>query len=252
MAAFSIIVGSAATLAVFGYLIWRGFHDGDAGDDIVVQAHRIPRPDGSVTVEVVIGNPGPAAALVALALRPAWRPHWMTAPASAERRTVLRPSRLSLVHRTVGALGPGESADFRLTARRGRRALRLELTVGSTGRLRRHRLDVASPGAWGGGPDTADMLAGRLAGLASLDEDSVPPEPVLLAEVDGELWAALSLSTHSHVADPFRPSGELLDLLRHRAQQLCPAPSATRRRRVLFGVRTRRQGEAPAAGAVRR
>ncbi|HEY4825300.1 MAG TPA: hypothetical protein VIH85_00970 [Solirubrobacteraceae bacterium] len=97
-------------------------------------------------------------------------------------------------------------------------------------------------------PDDAEALAG----LASLDEDSVPPEPVLLAEVDGELWAALSLSTHSHVADPFRPSGELLDLLRHRAQQLCPAPSATRRRRVLFGVRTRRQGEAPAAGAVRR
>ena len=161
MAAFLIIVGSAATLLVFGYLIWRGFHDGDAGDDIVVQAHRIPRPDGSVTVEVVIGNPGPAAALVALALRPAWRPHWMTAPASAERRTVLRPSRLSLVHRTVGALGPGESADFRLTARRGRRALRLELTVGSTGRLRRHRLDVASLGAWVGVPDTADMLAGR-------------------------------------------------------------------------------------------
>jgi hypothetical protein len=161
MAAFLIIVGSAAPLLVFGYLIWRGFHDGDAGDEVVVQAHRIPRSDGSVTVDVVIGNPGPAVALVALALRPGWRPHWMTAPAPAERRTVLRPSRFSLAHRTVGALGPGESADFRLTARRGRRALRLELTVGSAGRLRRHRLDVASLGTWVGVPDTVDMLAGR-------------------------------------------------------------------------------------------
>jgi hypothetical protein len=159
MAAFLITVGSAATLLVLGYLIWRGFHDGDAGDDVVVQAHRIPRTDGSVTVEVVIGNPGPAPSLVALALRPAWRPDWMTAPAPAERRTVLRPSRLSLAHRTVGALGPRESADFRLTARRGRRALRLELTVGGTGRLRRHRLDVACLGTWVGVPDTVDMLA---------------------------------------------------------------------------------------------
>ena len=97
-------------------------------------------------------------------------------------------------------------------------------------------------------PDDAEALAG----LASLDEDSVPPEPVLLAEVDGELWAALSLSTHSHVADPFRPSGELVDLLRHRAQQLRAAPGMTRPRRVLFGVRARRRGEAPAARAVRR
>lgn len=84
-------------------------------------------------------------------------------------------------------------------------------------------------------PDDARALAG----LASLDEDSVPPEPVLLAEVDGELWAALSLRTHSHVADPFRPSGELVDLLRHRARQLCAAPGVTRRRRVLPRPRRR-------------
>jgi hypothetical protein len=84
-------------------------------------------------------------------------------------------------------------------------------------------------------PDDAEALAG----LASLDEGSVPPEPVLLAEVDGELWGALSLRTYSHVADPFRPSGELVDLLRHRARQLCPAPAVTRRRHLLRWPRRR-------------
>ena len=54
--------------------------------------------------------------------------------------------------------------------------------------------------------------------LAVLDSASqAPPMPVLLAEVDGELRAALSLSDGSVVADPFFPTLHLLDLLRTHA-----------------------------------
>jgi hypothetical protein len=40
---------------------------------------------------------------------------------------------------------------------------------------------------------------------------------VLLAEMGDELWAALSLDTGTAIADPFRPSRDLVDLLRLRA-----------------------------------
>ena len=56
--------------------------------------------------------------------------------------------------------------------------------------------------------------------LSVLDYASRPAEPVLVAEVNGSLWAALSLSDSHAVADPFRPSGDLVDLLRERARQL--------------------------------
>lgn len=61
-----------------------------------------------------------------------------------------------------------------------------------------------------------------LAELASLDSSRPPAEPVLLAEVGGELHAALSLSEHTLVADPFRPTAGLCELLRARAEQLTP------------------------------
>lgn len=57
----------------------------------------------------------------------------------------------------------------------------------------------------GARPEDAETVAG----LAELDEAPVPAEPLLLAEVDGELWVAVSLSTAAYVADPFRPSAEL-------------------------------------------
>ena len=53
--------------------------------------------------------------------------------------------------------------------------------------------------------------------LAVIDSAFPPTGEVLLAEVDNELWAALSLDTGAGIADPFRPSGEVLELLRHRA-----------------------------------
>jgi hypothetical protein len=65
--------------------------------------------------------------------------------------------------------------------------------------------------------------------LAVIDSAELPSLPVLLAEVDGELWAALSLADGSAVADPFRPTAPVVELLRARARQL-PGTSAPRRR----------------------
>ncbi len=66
-------------------------------------------------------------------------------------------------------------------------------------------------------PACADDDAG-LARLAELDStDRVPPAPVLLAEVGGELRAALSLHDGSTVADPFHLTADLVALLRARA-----------------------------------
>jgi hypothetical protein len=56
--------------------------------------------------------------------------------------------------------------------------------------------------------------------LAQLDSDRAPRGVVLVAEVGGELWAAISLDDHHAVADPFRPTGELVALLVERARQL--------------------------------
>jgi len=59
---------------------------------------------------------------------------------------------------------------------------------------------------------TADQFAIRR--LAVLDSASPPTGEVLLAEMDGELWAAVSVDTGDAIADPFRWSGDLVDLLR--------------------------------------
>jgi len=64
--------------------------------------------------------------------------------------------------------------------------------------------------------DLAD-LAG-LDRLAALDSARPPTGDVLVAEVGGELWAAVEVETGSAIADPFRPSGDLVTLLRHHAR----------------------------------
>jgi hypothetical protein len=68
--------------------------------------------------------------------------------------------------------------------------------------------------------DLAD-LAG-LDRLAALDSSSAPTGDVLVAEVGGELWAAVEVETGAAIADPFRPSGELVTLLRHHARNAQP------------------------------
>jgi hypothetical protein len=56
--------------------------------------------------------------------------------------------------------------------------------------------------------------------LATLDSQRAPRGAVLVAEVEGTPWAALSLDDGHAVADPFRPTGELVALLLERARQI--------------------------------
>ena len=72
--------------------------------------------------------------------------------------------------------------------------------------------------------------------LAALDSARVPRGRVLLAVVGGEPWAAVSMDDYHAVADPFRPTGELVLLLVERARQVRRAEHAEdrRRRRAAF------------------
>lgn len=65
--------------------------------------------------------------------------------------------------------------------------------------------------------------------LAALDSAEVPAGPLLVAEVDGELSAALSLGNAAAIADPFRPTAEIVALLRAHAAAATPAPRKRRR-----------------------
>jgi len=67
----------------------------------------------------------------------------------------------------------------------------------------------------------SDGLA--LARLAELDSKRPLTGEVFLAERDGVLGAALSLTTGAYAADPFRPTAELVALLRLHAAALEPA-----------------------------
>jgi hypothetical protein len=79
--------------------------------------------------------------------------------------------------------------------------------------------------------------------LATLDSSEPPRAPVLLAEVDGRLRAALSLADGAVVADPFHPTAALTDLLSARAAQLALSrefAAPTRRRFAALSVIQRR------------
>jgi hypothetical protein len=69
--------------------------------------------------------------------------------------------------------------------------------------------------------------AAAVARLAALDSRRVPSGPLLLAEIDGEPWAAIALKSGTVIADPFRPTAALVDLLRRRRHALAAAPEAT-------------------------
>ena len=62
--------------------------------------------------------------------------------------------------------------------------------------------------------------AGALARLAELDSATLPRTPLLVAEVAGEVLAAISLSDGAVVANPFRPTDDVVELLRARERQL--------------------------------
>jgi hypothetical protein len=60
----------------------------------------------------------------------------------------------------------------------------------------------------------------RIRTLALLDNKRVPAGPFLVAEADGEIVAARSLSTGAVVADPFRLTSDAVAMLRLRANQV--------------------------------
>src|SRR3954452_4823970 len=82
-------------------------------------------------------------------------------------------------------------------------------------------------------PDELDALAT----LAQLDSSRAPRGDVLVADVGGELWAAVSIDDGHAVADPFRPSGELTFRLSERARQLHLASRRVRGSRARARVR---------------
>jgi hypothetical protein len=73
--------------------------------------------------------------------------------------------------------------------------------------------------------------------LAALDDADRPAEPVLLGVISQRPVAALSLSDGHVVADPFRPTLELIELLRLRARQLGAGERHSRRRWVFPALR---------------
>lgn len=94
-----------------------------------------------------------------------------------------------------------------------------DVTEEVAARKRGHALD----------PDAVTIRRGRpgdgpaLARLAALDDAAPLAGDLLLAEVEGEPWAALSLDDGRVVSDPFRPAAAARALLVLRADHLAAA-----------------------------
>jgi hypothetical protein len=73
----------------------------------------------------------------------------------------------------------------------------------------------------------ADMAL--LHDLAELDSARPLQGPVLVAVVEGAIWAALSLEDDRVIGDPFLPTAPAVELLRLRVRQLRAADSRPRR-----------------------
>ena len=56
--------------------------------------------------------------------------------------------------------------------------------------------------------------------LAALDSARLPARPLVVAEQDGLLRAAVGLDSGEAIADPFHVTAELIDLLELRVEQL--------------------------------
>jgi hypothetical protein len=81
-----------------------------------------------------------------------------------------------------------------------------------------------------------DELA--LTRLAVLDSATLPAEPLLLAEVDGELRVAMSLGDGSVIADPFFRTTQLVALVRkHAAAVDAGLPRRRRLAQVVAAIR---------------
>src|SRR4051812_44810792 len=66
--------------------------------------------------------------------------------------------------------------------------------------------------------------------LAALDSAAALKGDSLVVDVDGQIVAALGLEHDRAIADPFRPTADLVELLRTRAR-LMGIPGSTNRRR---------------------
>src|SRR4051794_17663926 len=65
--------------------------------------------------------------------------------------------------------------------------------------------------------------------LAVMDSSRAPRGDVLIALVEDELWAAVSIDDFHAVADPFRPSADTVLVLIERARQVRRAERQARR-----------------------
>jgi hypothetical protein len=72
--------------------------------------------------------------------------------------------------------------------------------------------------------------------LAALDSSRVPSGELIVAELDGQLVAALSVDTGAAIADPFEHTAAIVESLRVRARhQARPALRAGHLGRLLLG-----------------
>ena len=76
-----------------------------------------------------------------------------------------------------------------------------------------------------------------VARLAALDSRPAPAGEIVVAEIGGELRAAVAIDSGDAIADPFRPTADVVALLRERAAQVA-GPRADRR--LGFGFRLAR------------
>jgi hypothetical protein len=76
---------------------------------------------------------------------------------------------------------------------------------------------------------------GSLALLATLDGAAPPPEPVLVAESEGRMLAAVPFDGGRAIADPFEPTAEIVALLELRASQIRNADGRRANRPGLLG-----------------
>lgn len=69
---------------------------------------------------------------------------------------------------------------------------------------------------------------GEVERLSELEGRPAPAGPLVVAEVDGRLWAAVSIAGGDAVADPFQPSGPMVAAARAHATLLGERPPERR------------------------
>jgi hypothetical protein len=79
----------------------------------------------------------------------------------------------------------------------------------------------------------------RIWELARLDDKRLPAGPFLVAELAGEIEAALSLSSGTIVANPFRLTADAVAMLRLRAAQVSDGGEIAERRVYRSAARER-------------